>query len=102
MSEQPVGGGTTRKSVTAFHLAAGGWAMVYIGVIATVASTTGMTYVLFPELGAISHEVLTHPRGRWASAPHLLVLASTLAGLLGIAVTRTLPYGTKQHQATPS
>lgn len=67
--------------------------LAYIGVIAIVASVTGEAYVLFPELGALSHDVLTRPRGRWASAPIMLALTPTLTGLLGTIVTRTLPYG---------
>jgi glycosyltransferase A (GT-A) superfamily protein (DUF2064 family) len=35
----------------------------YIGVIAAVAQSTGLLYVLFPELGALSHDILTRPHG---------------------------------------
>jgi hypothetical protein len=68
-------------------------ALVYIAVIASIASTTGAFYVLFPELGALSHDVFTRPRGTWAKAPFLLAITPPLAGAIGIAITRALPYG---------
>jgi len=48
---------------------------------------------LFPELGALSHDVMTRPRGTWANAPLLLVVTPALTGAIGIVVTRNLPYG---------
>jgi hypothetical protein len=75
------------------RLAAEVIALIYIGVIASIASVTGAFYVLFPELGALSHDVFTRPRGTWARAPVLLAITPPLAGAIGIAITRTLPYG---------
>jgi hypothetical protein len=72
---------------------ADGLALFYIGVIASVASLTGAFYVMFPELGALSWDVMEHPRGRWASSPLMLALTPALTGILGTLVTRTLPYG---------
>src|SRR6185437_17071446 len=74
-------------------LLAGGLALIYIGVIAAVASGTGAFYILFPELGALSYDALTRPRGQWASAPLLLAITPALAGVIGTVVTRSLPYG---------
>src|SRR5262249_44321258 len=68
-------------------------ALAYIGFIATIASVTGAFYVLFPELGALSHDIFTRPRGTWARAPLLLAITPPLAGAIGIATTRALPYG---------
>src|SRR6266481_10100732 len=68
-------------------------ALVYIAIIAEIACATGAVYVLFPELGALSHDVMTRPRGTWASAPLLLAITPVLTGAIGILVTRTLPYG---------
>lgn len=68
-------------------------ALFYIGVIATVANLTGAYYVMFPELGALSWDVMEHPRGRWASSPWMLPLTPPLTGILGTMVTRTMPYG---------
>ena len=68
-------------------------ALIYIAVIAEIAYATGALYVLFPELGALSHDVFTRPRGTWASAPLLLAITPVLTGAIGLLVTRTLPYG---------
>jgi hypothetical protein len=68
-------------------------ALVYIAIIAWTASATGAFYVLFPELGALSHDVMTRPRGTWASAPLLLAVTPALTGVVGIVFTRSLPYG---------
>ena len=68
-------------------------ALVYIAVIAEIAYATGAFYVLFPELGALSYDVFTRPRGTWASAPLLLAITPVLTGVIGIVITRALPYG---------
>ena len=67
--------------------------IVYIAIIAAVANATGAFYVLFPELGALSHDVFTRPRGTWANSPLMLAITPVLTGAIGIAVTRALPYG---------
>lgn len=76
-----------------YRLAAELAALVYIAIIAVIAVATGAFYVLFPELGALSHNVFTRPRGTWASAPILLAITPFLTGVIGIFFTRTLPYG---------
>jgi hypothetical protein len=68
-------------------------ALAYIGTIAAIASATGAFYILFPELAALSYDVLGRPRGRWASAPFLLAITPVLTGTIGTIVTRSLPYG---------
>jgi hypothetical protein len=68
-------------------------ALVYIATIAAIACATGAVYVLFPELGALSHDVMTRPRGTWANAPLLLAVTPVLTGAVGIVFTRSLPYG---------
>lgn len=67
--------------------------LVYIAVIAVIAGATGAFYILFPELGALSHDVFTRPRGTWAGAPLLLAITPFLTGVIGICFTRALPYG---------
>ncbi len=67
--------------------------LVYIAIIAAIACATGAVYVLFPELGALSHDVMTRPRGAWASAPVLLAITPVLTAVVGIIFTRALPYG---------
>src|ERR1700741_2495992 len=67
--------------------------LVYIAIIAEIACATGAVYVLFPELGALSHDVMTRPRGTWANAPLLLAVTPVLTGVVGTVFTRSLPYG---------
>src|SRR5271155_35581 len=67
-------------------------ALAYIAIVAEVAIATGAFYILFPELGALSHDIFSRPRGSWASAPLLLVITPVLTALLGTLVTRALPY----------
>lgn len=79
---------TRRRDVTSEVLAA-----LYMSVIAGIAVTVGPFFVLFPELGALSYETLGRPHGRWGSAPLHLATSPALAGVIGIVVTRHLPYG---------
>src|SRR5271169_6354088 len=67
-------------------------ALAYIAIVAEVAIATGAFYILFPELGALSHDIFTRPRGSWASAPVLLVITPVLTAVLGTLVTRAFPY----------
>lgn len=68
-------------------------ALAYIAIIAWTANATGAFYILFPELGALSQDVMTRPRGRWANSPLLLAISPALTGVIGIFFTRLLPYG---------
>jgi hypothetical protein len=67
--------------------------VLYVGLVAFIAHATGFKYLLFPELGAISYDVLKRPAGPWAKAPVLLVVTPFVTGLVGVVVTRRLPYG---------
>jgi len=91
--EAPKNPGELKNSDRWYRLAAETAAIAYIAVIATIAGVTGAFYILFPELGALSHDVFTRPRGTWASAPILLAISPFLTGVVGILFTRALPYG---------
>src|SRR5690242_12671657 len=82
-----------RKLAGRYQLAGELLALIYIAAIAEIAYATGAFYVLFPELGALSHDVFTRPRGTWANAPLLLAITPVLTGAIGIVFTRALPYG---------
>ena len=66
---------------------------LYIGVIALLARSSGLYYILFPELGALGHDILKRPGGRWASAPVMLVLTPLLTAVVGTLIARHFPYG---------
>jgi hypothetical protein len=65
----------------------------YIIIVALIAQLTGLSFVLFPELGALSHDILKRPHGTWAKAPLMLVVTPLMTGVVGTLVTRNLPYG---------
>ncbi|HUA36191.1 MAG TPA: hypothetical protein VMA09_21465 [Candidatus Binataceae bacterium] len=75
------------------RLAGEALALVYIAVVATIAAISGAVYVMFPELGALSHDIMTRPRGSWARAPILLIVTPVATAAIGTLVTRHLPYG---------
>ncbi len=68
-------------------------AVAFIGVIGLLAQLSGVALLLFPELGALAHDVLQRPRGAWARHPLLLVLTPLLAAVAGILISSALPYG---------
>ena len=80
-------------SQTSRRLAGEALALAYIAVIATIAAISGAVYVMFPELGALSHDIMTRPRGSWARAPLLLIVTPVATAAIGTIVTRHLPYG---------
>jgi nitrogen fixation-related uncharacterized protein len=67
--------------------------VAYMGVIGLAAHLTGIYLFLFPELAALSHDVLTRPRGKWASQPLRLILTPTLTAAVGLFITRHTSYG---------
>ncbi len=66
---------------------------LYIGLIALVAQASGYFYILFPELGALGHDILKRPRGTWARAPLMVVLTPLATAGVGTLITHHLPYG---------
>src|ERR1700753_127226 len=67
-------------------------AVLYMGIVAFAAPARGVSLLLFPELAALSHDVLTRPRGRWASQPWRLIVTPTVTAIFGIFITRHTPY----------
>ncbi|MCX5947205.1 MAG: HPP family protein [Cyanobacteria bacterium] len=66
---------------------------VYLALITVIARATHMPYVLFPELGALGWVIFGDARHPWARSPVLLMLTPFLAAVLGLVITRHLPYG---------
>jgi hypothetical protein len=63
-------------------------ALIYMGVIAFSARKTGFALLLFPELAALSHDVFTRPRGKWASQPWQLIVTPTITACFGLFMVR--------------
>ena len=66
---------------------------VYIGLIALIARSSGLYFILFPELGALGHDILKRPEGTWARAPVMLIVTPLLTAVVGTLIARDLPYG---------
>jgi hypothetical protein len=64
-----------------------------MGIVAFAAHLTGIYLLLFPELAALSHDVMTRPRGKWASQPWRIILTPTLTAIIGLFMTRHTSYG---------
>jgi hypothetical protein len=67
--------------------------VLYIAVIAMIAQATGLSYVLFPELGALSHDILKRPHGTWARVPRMLMATPILTSVIGTLVTQHMAFG---------
>jgi hypothetical protein len=67
--------------------------LTYIAAIATLAGVTGVGTILFPELGALAHDVFTRPRGAWARSPLWLATTPVATAAVGILIARHLPFG---------
>jgi hypothetical protein len=63
-----------------------------LAAVAKVALATGVLYVLFPELAALSYDVFTRPAGAWARSPVLLTITPTVTAAVGTALTQLMPY----------
>jgi hypothetical protein len=70
----------------------------YMGAIGLAAHLTGIYLLLFPELAALSHDVMTRPQGKWASQPGRIVLTPTLTAAAGLFITRHTSYGAIQSR----
>jgi len=68
-------------------------AVFYMGIVAFAAHASGVSLLLFPELAALSHDVISRPKGKWASQPWLLVLTPTSTAIVGLFLTRHASYG---------
>lgn len=68
-------------------------AISFMGIVAAAAHGTGVHLLLFPELAALSHDVLMRPRGKWAMQPLRMVMTPTLTAMVGLFVTRHTHYG---------
>lgn len=64
----------------------------FLGAMTLLAHASGLALLLFPELAALSHDVMTRPKGKWASHPWQLVLTPTITAVLGSFFTTHLPY----------
>ena len=69
-------------------------ALLFCTLVAAFSQIPGWGFLLFPELAALSSNVLRDPAGPWASRPWQLIALPVLTGCLGVLITR--------HIADPS
>jgi hypothetical protein len=67
--------------------------MLFMGMIAALAQLSGVGLLLFPELGALSNDIIKRPRGTWASAPLMLLATPLLTASIGVALARHMGFG---------
>jgi hypothetical protein len=67
-------------------------AVAFVGGIGLAVDVTGTSLILFPEIAAISYDVFTRPRGKWASQPIRLISTPTITAILGVMITRHWEY----------
>lgn len=66
---------------------------LYLALITALANASAIPFLLFPELGALASVLFSDPAGSWARSPRLLVLTPVLTAILGVGISRTIPYG---------
>ena len=66
---------------------------IALAYIVLAARCHGWHYLLFPGLAALAYDVLTRPWGKWASQPGRLVVTPVAGSVIGVLVTRVLPFG---------
>lgn len=62
-------------------------ALLFCTAIAAFSSLPGWSYLLFPELAALSSSVFEDPWGPWARRPWMLILLPTLAAVAGLWIS---------------
>jgi hypothetical protein len=68
-------------------LAASLLAIAFCSLVAALSARPGWSYLLFPELAALSTTVLQDPWGVWGRRPWQLVLLPALAGVAGLWIS---------------
>ncbi len=68
-------------------------ALVFVGLSSQLALSSGIVYLLFPEMGALAYDTFKRPQGVWAKASASIFLATTLGALVGTLISRELPPG---------
>lgn len=85
-------GADPSKSATAPRWAAEALSVLYMAGIGAAAADPRLATLMFPELGALTHDVLTRPWGKWARQPVRLVVTPVATAVVGTIATRWLPY----------
>ncbi|MDE2087799.1 MAG: hypothetical protein KGI63_11250 [Xanthomonadaceae bacterium] len=66
--------------------------VLFMGAIAAMAQLSGVSLLLFPELGALSNDIIRRPHGAWASAPVMLLVTPLLTAVIGVALADLMAF----------
>lgn len=61
--------------------------VIFMGLIAWMTQLVGIEWLMFPELGALSHDIFKRPLGAWAKAPLMLVLTPVFTAMVGTVLS---------------
>lgn len=64
-----------------------------MGIIAALVHISGAGLLMFPELGALSNDIIKRPMGTWARAPLMLLLTPLAAAVVGLIIARHMSFG---------
>lgn len=67
--------------------------VLFMSAIVGFANGLHAGYILFPELGAVSSDVLLRPNGKWAKSPWKLIATPTITAAAGVLINSRMHYG---------
>jgi hypothetical protein len=67
--------------------------VIFISAIALAVQLSGFGLLMFPELGALSDDIIKRPYGKWASAPCMLVLTPLITAIAGVWMANHMVFG---------
>jgi hypothetical protein len=67
--------------------------VAFMGVIQLAAGMKGLDLLMFPELGALSNDILRRPSGAWATAPLMLVITPLITAVAGLWIANHMTFG---------
>jgi len=67
--------------------------VLFMAAIVAAANGLHLVFILFPELGALSSDVLLRPHGKWAKEPLKLVATPVITATIGVLISTRLAYG---------
>ena len=67
--------------------------VLFMGIIAALVHVSGAGLLMFPELGALSNDIIKRPNGTWAGAPLMLLLTPLCTAVVGLIVARHMSFG---------
>jgi CBS-domain-containing membrane protein len=67
--------------------------VLFFALVVAAANVLQVFYIVFPELAALSSDVLLRPKGKWARSPWKLIATPVAGAGAGTLIAGHLPYG---------